>query len=139
MVKESILFVASTALLIYFVTPTEEPPETAVAVEEPTPVADTVQDVDNSWGYDEAESEDETFVFGEPLIHSDDDYNVDATDTDEEESAGRAQPAETQSKRQPATRTRRPVSSSSPGPNERGGVNNPIIFEARTPENPVDD
>ena len=58
MVKESILFVASTALLIYFMTPSEEPPETAVAAEEPSkPVSATVQDSDDGWGYDEGESE----------------------------------------------------------------------------------
>ncbi|MFK7843443.1 MAG: hypothetical protein AB8B54_14345, partial [Sphingorhabdus sp.] len=76
MLKESILFVASTGLLIYFVTPSDEPPkpETVKAeLEEPSKPA--TQSPDNAWDYDgedEEDEEEESYTFGEPMTGMDD-------------------------------------------------------------------
>ncbi|ATW04547.1 hypothetical protein [Sphingorhabdus sp. YGSMI21] len=69
MLKESILLVASTGLLIYFITPKEEPPKTAPVAAEVQEMAPPVAPVsDDSWEEDDSEDSDyENFVFGEPM------------------------------------------------------------------------
>ena len=141
MVKESVLFVASTALLVYFVTPVDEPPEVEPAVEEvKNPVADVSAAPDDGWDYDDESTDDGTFVFGEPLVYSDGGDEAGAAIDEEEAGADRSQSAAKAPRlAAPTTRTSRQPSSGSPGPSEKGGVDNPIIFETRTPANPVDD
>ncbi|MEH6790743.1 hypothetical protein [Parasphingorhabdus sp.] len=69
MLKESILFVAGTGLMVYFLAPTATPPEekpVSEAVQQPLP---TVQESpDDAWGYDEEESGADSFTFGDPMV-----------------------------------------------------------------------
>jgi len=74
MVKESILLVASTSLLVYFVMPEEKPaspeapaPETPLAVTEQPPAAHKPEAPEHAWGYEESSEEGQSFVFGEPV------------------------------------------------------------------------
>lgn len=146
MVKESILFVVSTGLLIYFVTPSEDPPKADAGADEvQTQVTPPVQSSDDGWGYEDGEEQDdESFVFGEPLTSFDNDYETDSDDTssaDEEEgSSRREQQADAgRSSSRSASRSQPKYSPNSPQPSEKGGIDNPIVFETRTPSDPVDD
>ena len=138
MIKETILFVASTGLLIYFVTPSEKPPKTDAAPVEvqksARPVAETA---DDGWGYgDDDDTEDESFVFGEPLTSFDNDYDSGSDDkpaVDEEKSESRREADTRPSSPRPTVRAEREYSPNSPAPTEKGGVDNPIILDTTTP------
>ena len=143
MIKESILFVAATGVLIYFVTPSDEAPD-ADGISEDTqkPVILTTQTSDNGWDYDDKEEEDEaSFVFGEPLTNLDSDDDNDSSEDEEEEdrSDRREQTDSRETATKPATRSRQKYSANSPMPSEPGGIDNPIVFATKTPSNPVDD
>lgn len=146
MLKESILFVASTGLLIYFVTPSEEPaqPETIKAeVEEPSkPVA---QSPDNAWGYedeDDEEDEEQSHTFGEPMtgMDDDDDSNQDEDSKDEDVSSDRQDDwSNAGSTTTSYTKTSKVASPDSPKPGDLGSLENPVVLKTSNPENPVDD
>ena len=143
MIKESILFVAATGVLIYFVTPSDEAPE-AGAIPEDTqkPVIRAPQSADDGWDYDDEEEEDgESFVFGEPLTNLDGDDDNDSSEDEEAEdrSDRREQTDSRKTATKPATRNRQKFSANSPMPSEPGGIDNPIVFATKTPSNPVDD
>ena len=73
MIKESILLVASTSLLVYIVMPAEKPVAAEAAPQEmPTPVveepvAKSPKPPEHAWGYDESGNDGQSFVFGEPV------------------------------------------------------------------------
>jgi hypothetical protein len=83
MLKESILLVASTGVLIYLVSPSGEPPK-------PEPVKEEVQKIvaspapasDDSWEYsdEDMETDDDNFTFGEPMTFLDNDENEPSSD-----------------------------------------------------------
>ena len=69
MLKESILLVASTGMVIYFITPSEEPQKVQpVQAEAQEIIRPVTQLSDDSWEGDETEeADDDNFVFGEPM------------------------------------------------------------------------
>jgi len=150
MIKESILFVASTGLLIYFITPSNEPPEaepveqaeqitTKTSVKTSNDGWDDAGSGDDGWGDDEVEeAEDESFTFGDPMTNLD--LEDDEKPRDEEESSARPEQSEDRGARKspPASRRSRP-SGNSPGSGELGSIDNPIILKTRNPPNPEDD
>ncbi|NCN83996.1 MAG: hypothetical protein GW808_14940 [Sphingomonadales bacterium] len=74
MLKESILLVASTGVLIYLIAPSNAPPKPEPAkVEAPKAVKPLMQPSDDGWDYDDGDSEvgDEEFTFGEPMTFVD--------------------------------------------------------------------
>lgn len=142
MIKESILFVVSTGLLIYFVTPSDEPAKVdAAPAETQKPVKQATESADDGWGYDDEDAEDdESFEFGEPFSGSDDDSDDRSSDDEEDGSSDREEKAETREARpKPVAKIRKQYSANSPQPNEQGGVDNPVIFKTDNPANPVDD
>lgn len=138
MLKESILFVASTGLLIYFLTPSDKAPETALA---PAQMQETVkpaaQAPDDAWGYEE-EADDENFVFGEPMTLLDDE-DSEKPQEDEDRSRRTEQADNSGSRNSPAARKAAAPSPNSPRSGELGSLDNPIVFKTNNPENPVDD
>ena len=132
MIKEAILFVVATGVLIYFVTPSDEPPETgAVSEDTQKPVIRTPKTTDDGWGYDDEEEDDdgESFVFGEPLTNLDGDYGDKSSDDELEKSSDNRDQTETrETPTKPVTKSRQKFSANSPMPSEPGGVDNPIIF-----------
>ncbi|MGB5724520.1 MAG: hypothetical protein WBM39_08885 [Parasphingorhabdus sp.] len=139
MIKESILFVAATGVLIYFVTPSDDPVETgAVSEDAQKPVTRAPQTSDDGWGYEDEEEEEESFVFGEPINDAADDDDDNSSD-EEDDSERREQAESRETAPKPVSRSRQKSSANSPQPNEQGGVNNPIIFATKNPSNPVDD
>jgi hypothetical protein len=115
MLKESILFVASTGVLIYLLAPSSEPPE-AESLEQTEPITatssvqnsndgwDSDSSGDDGWG-DEDDMVDENFVFGEPMTVLDSDNG----DRDKAKNSSRSQP-----------------SAKSAGSGEPGSIYNPI-------------
>lgn len=71
MLKESILFVASTGVLIYMLVPSNEPPAEPAAPMEERTAKPPAQTSDDGWGYDEEDEADENFTFGEPMMDPD--------------------------------------------------------------------
>ena len=144
MLKESILFVASTGLLIYFVTPSGEPakPE-AVREEVQKAVPSPPKPADNAWDYDdEEEGDEESFTFGEPSINLNSDYDDSDDDApvDEDDASQRATRSEdSASQTQSAGRSNRSSFANSPASSELGSIDNPIILESRNPPDPADD
>ena len=138
MVKESILFVVSTGLLIYFVTPSDEPTKADVAPDETQQqVATKSPPADDGWGDDESEEDYESFTFGEPLTVSDDDSDE---PVDEEQSSNREEQPDSGAKQAaPDTGSRKNAAVSSPGSSEKGSIDNPIILKTNNPPDPEDD
>ena len=140
MLKESILFVASTGLLIYFMAPADKPQEAKpvqAVVQEP--VKPAVDSSDDGWGYDEDEGDvGEAFTFGEPMTLLDDGSADDPGDEDppakrqEQSDGGRS--ATSGSARAPSGSSPNSVRSGEPG-----SLENPIVFKTNNPANPVDD
>tara|TARA_R110000824_G_scaffold199461_3_gene383397 strand:- start:1850 stop:2272 length:423 start_codon:yes stop_codon:yes gene_type:complete len=140
MVKESILFVVSTGLLIYFVTPSDKPAIADAAPEETQKSStQTTASSDDGWGDDETDVEEETFVFGEPLTHLDDEDDDESPVDEEKVSTGRPEQTETKPRPSHPASSSQKASGNSPEPNQEGGVNNPIIFKTNNPPDPVDD
>lgn len=140
MIKESIFFVASTGLLIYLVSPEQEPPKTEVAAdvaEKPDVVISPAPD--DGWGYDDSSAEDTGFVFGEPLTLTGEGYgDSEATGEDEDGNDRTAAAFDVRGRTGSATSADRQLSANSPGPDERGGMNNPIVLNSESTGNPVD-
>lgn len=139
MLKESILFVASTGLLIYFITPSDEPakPETVGQVAQKT-LKPSVQTADDGWGYDDDEGDGESFVFGEPV--ADQDGDDDDQSRDEDDSSDRqGQSDNTGSITSSFTYNRKMASAGSPRSGQKGSLDNPIIFKTNNPSDPIDD
>lgn len=139
MLKESILFVASTGLLIYFIAPSDEPakPE-AVGQEEQKMVTPAVQTADDGWGYDDDDGDGESFVFGEPVTEQDGDDDDQSRDEDDSSDRQR-QSDNTGSKTSYFTDNRTMASADSPGSGQKGSIDNPIIFKTNNPSDPIDD
>ncbi|MEO9601063.1 hypothetical protein [Parasphingorhabdus sp.] len=144
MIKESVLFVASTGMLIYFLSPSGETPTPETIKAETQKKAVVAADVaDDSWGEEEEEEEEENyedFTFGQPITDS-----YDSEDDDEawdEEESSYSEDAETANRapsQRPTASRQKTASSNSPAPDDVGGINNPIIFKTNNPSNPVDD
>ena len=146
MLKESILFVASTGLLIYFIAPSSEPPE-PVKDQVQEPVRPVVETPDDGWGYEDEEDGDdeayaeESFTFGDPMTLLDDDSADDRLDdpSDRPEqpdnSGSRNRPSGTSASVRAAARS----SPNSPRPGEPGSLENPIVLTTNNPADPVDD
>ncbi len=140
MIKESILFVASTGLLIYFITPSNEPakPET-VGQEAQKAVTSAVPSSDDGWGYDDDEADDDgSFVFGEPITDLDGDDDVQSRDEDDS-SDRQGQSDNTGSKSSSYTNKRKSASADSPVSGQKGSIDNPIVFKTNNPSDPIDD
>lgn len=74
MLKESILLVAATGVLIYLIAPSDAPPKPEPAtVEAPKAAKPVMQPSDDGWDYDDGDSDvgDEEFTFGEPMTFVD--------------------------------------------------------------------
>lgn len=76
MMKEVALFAVASSTLVYFLSPTSEKPDAVPqeVIEQIEPVKAPVQNVDDDWDYEDG-SEDENFVFGEPLKLEDEDFS----------------------------------------------------------------
>lgn len=148
MLKESILFVASTGLLIYFIAPSSEPPE-PVKDQVQEPVRPVVETPDDGWGYEDEEDGDdeayaeESFTFGDPMTLLDDDSADDRLVEDDpsdrpeqpDNSGSRNRPSGTSASVRAAARS----SPNSPRPGEPGSLENPIVLKTNNPADPVDD
>ncbi|WP_339690871.1 hypothetical protein [uncultured Parasphingorhabdus sp.] len=127
MLKESLIFVLSTGVLIYLIAPSAEPEKPQPVVEEAKPVAPPpapVQSPDDAWDYDD-EEEDESFTFGEPLTHLDDGIS----DESDEEDGGSGRPAswgESPSGNRSFASNGNMAPVNSPKPGEKGSRENPI-------------
>ncbi len=76
MIKQAVLFVASTGFLLYFITPADsdnQKPSTIQEASEPKPKYQ--QNLPAPWDAD-SDAEEEEFVFGEPLVYSDTDETI---------------------------------------------------------------
>lgn len=70
MIKQAVLFVASTGLLIYFIAPVDEDKKSKPVVQAAAEQKSSGQkDLSNSW-YADSDDENEEFIFGEPLVYS---------------------------------------------------------------------
>jgi hypothetical protein len=77
MIKQAVLFVASTGLLIYFIMPVDDENQSQqpVVENEVKPKPANKVDSTDSWDAGSGDSEgEEAFVFGEPVTYSDDEY-----------------------------------------------------------------
>ncbi len=84
MLKESLIFVLSTGVLVYLIAPSAEPEKPQPVVEEAEPANPPpapIQSPDDAWGYDD-EEESESFTFGEPMTHLDDGIGDESDDED---------------------------------------------------------
>lgn len=73
MIKQAVLFVASTGLLIYFIMPVDDDAQKQAVVQETSKQkSNNRASPSNSWdtNYDDQE---EDFVFGQPLVYSEND------------------------------------------------------------------
>lgn len=125
MLKEAGLFVVSAGLLVYLVSPSEEEPKPVVA--EATKKANTTptQEADD---WDDEEDEDEDFVFGEPLVYSEDSESEAEDESVEELGAVPVvspRPIQSVSRR---TYRKAPVFKKSPAPGELGSRENPVVM-----------
>jgi len=138
MLKESILFVASTGLLIYFISPSDEPHKAEPVKEQVQKQAKPLAPAsDDGWGDDEDEYDSEgSFTFGEPMTDPDDDEDEQALDEDDR--SDRQEQADNQESKSTA-RGKNRSSGRSPGSGEPGSIDNPIVFKTNNPENPEDD
>ncbi len=123
MLKEAGLFVVSAGLLVYLVSPSEEEPKPVVA--EATKKANTTptQEADD-WD----DEEDEDFVFGEPLVYSEDSESEAEDESVEELGAVPVvspRPIQSVSRR---TYRKAPVFKKSPAPGELGSRENPVVM-----------
>lgn len=127
MLKESLIFVLSTGVLIYLIAPSAEPEKPQPVVEEPKPTAPPpapVQSPDDAWGYDD-EEESETFTFGEPMTHLDDGIGDEA----DEEDSGSGRPAswgDSPSGNRSFASNGDMAPANGPKPGEKGSRENPI-------------
>ena len=130
MLKESLLFVASAGLLIYFVSPSNEPPEAEpVAEEVQLKVAPPVQASDDGWGYDDeaADVGEDGFTFGDPMTLLDD--GNDQASSDEQERSNRLVQSDFDRSRNRDSAGRGTSSSAnSPRSGELGSIDNPIVL-----------
>ena len=104
------------------------------------PAKPATQTSDDGWGYDdeEEETEDESFVFGEPMTLLDD--QNDEKSSDEDGGANRQEQADNSgsaSTAAPKVATR--PSPNSPRPGALGSLENPIVFKTDNPVNAIDD
>lgn len=135
MMKEAALFTVSSGVLFYFLSPLSEEPakvpdevtqETESAKPEPAKI-------DDSWGYEgEEDNEDEEFVFGEPLLSDDDgeeDYHEESDQSYDELSnfvaSNNKSSAQTKSSKSASSST---SYTESPQGNQPGSKNNPVVF-----------
>ncbi len=126
MLKESILLVASTGVLIYLIAPSDAPPEPEpVKVEVPKAVERVMLPSDDGWDYDDGDGEDsdDDFTFGEPMTFLDSDN--DQTSTDQSSSNGQGQSGNSGS----IARSRKAPSAGSPRPGKPGSLENPIVLD----------
>lgn len=140
MIKESILFVASTGLLIYFIAPSDKAPEKKpVQAEVQEPVNPAANSSDDGWGYDDGEGDaEESFTFGEPMTLLDDEGAGDPVD--EDPPAKRQEQADSGgSSASRSARVQARPSPNSPRRGEPGSLENPIVFKTNNPPNPTDD
>ncbi len=138
MLKESILLVASTGLLIYFITPSDEPPKDVPVEKEAPKIVKPVAPVsDDSWGDDEEDDSDyENFVFGEPMTASGSDDSDDPWDDDHNPSL-QYQPDKVASGNRSSGAGDSPLAGS-PRPGEPGSLQNPIERNGRPGPGPND-
>ncbi|QTD56635.1 hypothetical protein [Parasphingorhabdus cellanae] len=72
MIKQAVLFVASTGLLVYFIMPADKEKPSQPAVQEASgSKSNSQKEIADSWYADSGDEED--FVFGEPLVYSEED------------------------------------------------------------------
>lgn len=121
MIKQAVLFIASTGLLVYFVMPADEtePKETVTQAKTVAkPVSQT--NPEDSW---DSENGDDDAVFGEPLTYDEEDEPAaeDATTKVPVKA-----PASLASKVARKTYNRAPVFRESPKPGELGSKENPV-------------
>jgi len=140
MIKEAILFVASTGLLLYFIAPSDKAPE-AEAVKEQVqkPVKRNVPPADDGWGDDDDEAEsDESFTFGEPMTLLDDESADDSVD-EEQPADSQEQADNSDSGSSASARAKARYAPDSPRSGKPGSLENPIVFKTNNPPNPSDD
>lgn len=138
MLKESILLVASTGMVIYFITPSEEPKKVQpVQAEVQEVIRPVTQISDDSWENDETEeADDDNFVFGEPMTVAGNESEEQPWDEDNNASL-QYQPDNKRSTSRSSGGSNEP-SSGSRRPGELGSLQNPIERNSRSGPDPVD-
>lgn len=125
MVKESILFVAGTSLLVFLIMPAQQPAEVAAVSEETVaPVAQTKKPSNTGWDYEESDSEEEPFIFGEPIKAADSDYETENSSSEENTSSRPTEESTSSSSREEST---------SPGPIEKSTADSPANTRPKIP------
>ncbi len=125
MIKQAVLFVASTGVLIYFITPVDDDQKRQPAVQEASePKTRDQQDLSNSWDAN-GDDENEEFVFGEPLVYSENDRPSSENEGEEEGEYKPAAPQVTKLVRR-ANYVSPAVYSKAPKPGGLGSKENPI-------------
>ncbi|GAA0470678.1 hypothetical protein GCM10009096_09480 [Parasphingorhabdus litoris] len=122
MIKQALLFVVSTGVLIYFVTPVADDKQNQPTVQEASkPKPATQSTTPDYWGDegddDDTENEGEEFVFGQPVVYSEEE--------EEEEDYQPVPPASSIATNQ-RTSVRRAAASDSPKSGRLGSKENPI-------------
>lgn len=132
MIKEAILFVAASGLLIYFISPSDELPEVQPVKEEvQKTVKASAQTSNDSWDYDEDDEEggDDNFTFGDPT--TDLDGNDGEISSDEvNDPYGQQQSGSKGTRGRAFASNREPATSNSPRPGEKGSIENPIELKS---------
>ncbi|CAO1653361.1 hypothetical protein [Parasphingorhabdus sp. NYA22] len=138
MLKESILLVASTGLVIYFITPSEEPkPVEPVPVEVQEMVQPVAPVSDDGWENEDSETtDDENFVFGEPMVVAGSESEEQPWDEDNNVIAGYQ--SDNKKSRSRSSGGSNEPSSGSPRPGELGSLQNPIERNSSGGRTPVD-
>jgi len=138
MLKESILLVASTGMVIYFITPSEEPKKVQPVQPEVQEMIQPVAQIsEDSWEDDESEeADDENFVFGEPMTFAGSENEEEPLD--EDRSASLQYQSDDKRSTSRSSGGRNEPSSGSPRPGELGSLQNPIERNGSSGPEPVD-
>ncbi|MEP2102918.1 MAG: hypothetical protein ABJP02_05785 [Parasphingorhabdus sp.] len=84
MIKQAVLFVVSTGVLIYFIAPVDDDKSSQPVVQKASDPKPSNQSASADSWYADSDDEEEPFVFGQPVTYSDDDES-DSGNTDEKE------------------------------------------------------
>ena len=134
MLKESILLVASTGVLIYLIAPSEPAPQPEPAKEEVQKIAASPPPPSKDvWDYDdETDSGNEDFTFGEPMTFVDDGGNEPPPSNGQGNSGATGWYSQSLASNAP------PSSGRSPRPGAPGSRENPIALDTDGRTSPTD-
>ncbi|QJB68586.1 hypothetical protein [Parasphingorhabdus halotolerans] len=135
MFKEAAALVVSVGLLTYLFTPVEKEDDPAPVEVESIKTPKAKASKNYQWEVDDGDDAEEEFVFGEPMVstdinyeeNSDEDNDNDDSKSEDVASASRSNDTVRQVERAPEYRG--PVHPDSPKPGQRGSAENPIALD----------